>query len=237
MTDSVFIRLAGPVQSWGKPAITGNFVKTDKMPTTTALRGLIAGGLGYRRNEWPDWISDIEFTVREERRPTFVDDFHTIGSREDEWDFRRRLAISQGLKAKSAKSVAYKPGVGATVVVRRTYLADAEFIVRITCEGHTEDIDRAVSDPVFVTYLGRKAFSATFPLYLGTGKPELLQRIPNISKDTQLGDSTTVNQYFLAKGAGTRPATVVVPRVSTRAEWMGRVGQLGLKLRSTIQEN
>ncbi|AWB82406.1 type I-E CRISPR-associated protein Cas5/CasD [Corynebacterium yudongzhengii] len=230
MTDSVFIRLAGPLQSWAKPAITGNYVHTNEIPTASALRGLIAGGLGYQRNHWPEWIQAAGFEVRVDSDPTLVDDFHTIGSREDEYEFRRRLAIMQGLKASSAKQLAFKPGVGATVIAKRTYLADAEFIVRITCEGHTEEIDKAVSAPVFSTYLGRKAFPAHFPFYLGLSNADMLKMIPAIS-DTR-NSKTEVPLHSLGMGPTARPSRIPVPAVKNRDEWFAELAALNLQRRA-----
>ncbi|OWM41770.1 hypothetical protein D9B87_10555 [Corynebacterium diphtheriae] len=48
--------------------------------------------------------------------------------------------------------------------------------------------------------------------------------------------STTVSQYFLAKGEGTRPTSMLVPRVESRAEWLHSVNQLGLKRRATLHK-
>lgn len=234
MTSSVYVRLAGPLQSWAKPAVTGNYVNTAAIPTVTALQGLIAGGLGYPRGNWPNWISNIDFIVREDRRPQFVDDFQTIGSREDEKQFRHRLALMQGLNSKSINPPTHKPGVAATTIAQRTYLADSEFIVQMTLEGHTEEIDRAVSSPVFVNYLGRKAFSPSFPYYLGVGDADGLARIPSIPDDKGNGKKTTVFQYFLSMGNDIQPTQISVPAVKDRVEWLESVTNLGFKRHKTI---
>ncbi len=60
----------------------------------------------------------------------------------------------------SVKQLKFTPAVGATSISRRTYLAESEFIVRATLDGHTEEIDQAFASPVFSVYLGRKAFPA-----------------------------------------------------------------------------
>lgn len=234
MTDSVYLRLAGPLQSWAKPAVSGNFINTQMIPTESALQGLVAGALGYPRGRWPKWISSIDFAVREDRRPQIVDDFHTIGSREDEYEFRRRLAILQRLPARTAKSIAFKPGVGATVISRRTYLADAEFLVRMTLDGHTEDLDKAASDPVFSTYLGRKAFPASFPFYLGVGNADLMNLIPAVDEKAGTGSRVSVKLYTLGMGPGARPSQMQVPAVGDRNAWFDAVTDLGLKRRCTV---
>jgi CRISPR system Cascade subunit CasD len=235
MTSSVYIRLAGPLQSWAKPAVSGNYVNTAEIPTVTALQGLIAGGLGYTRGNWPEWISKIDFIVREERRPKFVDDFQTIGSREDEKTFRHRLALMQGLNSRAINPPTHKPGVAATTIAQRTYLSDSEFIVQMTLEGHTEDIDSAVSSPVFVNYLGRKAFSPSFPYYLGVGDSDGLSRIPTIPQTPGAAKKATVFQYFLSMGNDIQPTRVAVPAVGGRTQWLDSVEALGFKRHNTLR--
>lgn len=79
MSSSIFIRLAGPLQSWAGPAVSGNFIRTQQIPTLTGLQGLLVGALGAHRDEIPAWVKKVRFTVREDNKPIFVDDFQTIG--------------------------------------------------------------------------------------------------------------------------------------------------------------
>lgn len=238
MPSSTFIRLSGPIQSWAGQSVSGNFIRTKPIPTLTGLRGLLAGALGARRDEIPEWISKVRFSVREDQTGSFVDDFQTIGSREEEWDFRRRIAILQGMKARSIKQLSFKPAVGANAVVRRTYLSEAEFIVRVTDERHTEEIDHAFSSPVFATYLGRKAFPAAFPFYLGTGNEDVLHQIPVVkttpryNEGTKATEKCTVRVYELDPPLP--PQTTQVPAVASRQEWLESVNSLSLHRRSTI---
>lgn len=236
MPKSVFLRLAGPLQSWAKPAVTGNYVNTSQIPTVTALQGLIAGGLGFTRGNWPKWINHIDFVIRQERQPNIVDDFQTIGSREDERRFRHRLALVQGMNSRSANPPTHKPGVAATTIAQRTYLADSEFIVQLTLEGRTEEIDNAISSPVFVNYLGRKAFTPSFPYYLGVGDSDGLARIPTVQESLSPTSVKRANvfQYFLSMGADVSPTQVTVPAVENRAKWLESVEALGFKRHSTI---
>ena len=218
MTSSVYLRLAGPVQSWAKPAVTGNLVRTNPVPTQSALQGMVAAALGAPRGHWPEWVNEIDFRVREDHPPQFLDDFHTIGSREDEWDFRRRLAITQGLRASSAKKLAYKPGVGATVISQRTYLADY-----------------ALSNPEFSIYLGRKAFAASFPFYLGVGDANVLTQLPALARNEQkiTNGKVSVKLYQHALGQAAAPAQTMVPAARSRAEWMDKLRPFELVRRQT----
>lgn len=233
MTSSTYIRLAGPLQSWAGLAVSGNFVRTEPRPTASALRGLLAAALGARRGQWPTWLEDVYFTVREDKPPTYTDDFQTIGSREDEFSFRRRLAMMQQMKATSIKQLSFNPAVGATAISRRTYLADAEFIVRITHNGYTESIDSALRSPEFALYLGRKAFPAVFPFYLGTGSSDILPLIPAVVAPGSTQAKTSVRVFDLALGEAAVPSTQWVPAVATRNEWLRKVDNLALHRRAT----
>lgn len=234
MTNSTFIRLAGPLQSWAALSITGNFVRTERTPTDTALKGLLAGALGFRRGQWASWVEDVSFTVREDANSSVVSDFQTIGSREDEFEFRKRLGIMQQMKAaKSIGQLSFKPAVGATAISRRTYLVDGEFIVRVTHPEHVEEIDQALSSPAFSTYLGRKAFPASFPFYLGTGNSDLLSQIPVVAPKAK-DPKSSVLIHETALPTGVTPATEWVPAVNDRKEWIEAIQRLPLHRHKTI---
>ncbi|USR79353.1 type I-E CRISPR-associated protein Cas5/CasD [Arcanobacterium pinnipediorum] len=180
MIESLYIRLSAPIQSWAGPAVSGNIVRTESWPTRSGLLGLLAGALGAERGKWPDWLNDVEFVVRQDRRPNIVDDFHTINPRTESILFRRRHLIVQGASAGKAKGKAlvFTPDAqGGTSVVNRTYLADGEFLVRITSD-HIDELENALASPGFATYLGRKAFAPDFPFYLGRGSADLIEKIP-----------------------------------------------------------
>ncbi|WP_353065450.1 type I-E CRISPR-associated protein Cas5/CasD [Arcanobacterium hippocoleae] len=194
MNESLYIRLAAPLQSWAGPAVTGNIVRTERFPTRSGLIGLLAAALGAKRGEFPNWLDDVEFVVREDRAPYFTDDFHTINYRPEADEFRRRLLIAERGKARGKKALVFTPDAqGGTSVVNRTYLADGEFIVRITCEEHADELEDALGSPGFTTYLGRKAFAPEFPFYLGCGAADMIRQIPTLSapgKDLQRTLST-----------------------------------------------
>lgn len=234
MTDSVYIRLAGPLQSWAGASVTGNIVRTESLPTPSSLRGLLAGTLGYTRGERPEWLQDVEFTVREEKRVTFTDDFQTINPRTGEEKFRRRMLRAQGMKASSAKNLIFTPDAqGGTSIVNRTYLADSEFLVRITAEGRTEQIDAALRSPRFSTYLGRKAFPAVFPFYLGVGNSELINQLPTLAQKKGETSRKVVLHNFV-QNQRLAPNHLIVPTVKNRDEWLEKVSSL-LNLRKTVK--
>ena len=189
--------------------------------------------MGHKRDEVPDWLESIQFTVRQDRRSNFVDDFQTINQRAGEEKFRRRLLLAQGMKAGSAKNLVFTPDAqGGTSIVNRTYLADTEFIVRITAEGYTEEIDQALRSPRFSTYLGRKAFPAVFPFYLGVGNSELLYQLPAITeKNGQEMARVTIHEFV--QNQLMSPYTTEVSTVASREDWLKDVG-VQLKRRKTV---
>lgn len=245
MTSSVYLRLAGPLQSWAGASVTGNIVNTGKIPTPSALRGLLAGALGYQRGQWPQWLENVEFTIRMERPVQYTDDFQTINPRTGEETFRRRILLAQGQKASSAKSLVFTPDAqSGTSIVNRTYLADSEFIVRITAEGKTEEIDAALRSPQFSTYLGRKAFPAVFPFYLGVGDSDEIYKIPTVKRkqrrerrstmqEAGAEESATVTIYQFVDDTPVAPSKTRVPVVQDRNMWLEKTAEL-LKRRKTL---
>lgn len=232
MSDSVYIRLAGPLQSWAGPAVTGNIVHTEDTPSPRSLRGLLAGALGHKRGELPTWLEDVQFTVRQDRSGGRVDDFHTINERTGEEEFRRRLLLAQGKRASSRKNLIFTPDAqGGTSIVNRTYLADTEFLVRITAEGRTEQIDQALRSPRFSTYLGRKAFPAVFPFYLGVGNSELITQLPVVSSSGKKQEFVLLHEFVQDQPLPV--SRLEVPALSDRQAWLDAVGT-ALKRRKTV---
>lgn len=191
MIDGIYLRLAGVLQSWAGPAIAGNIVHTERFPTRTGLKGLLAGALGAPRDDWPEWLEDVEFTVRQDHQPHIIDEYQTINQRIADKNqiinprtkstrFRKRLLLAHGDKP-TRDVMNFTPGRdGKTAEVNRTYLADGEFIVRIVSDAHLDELESALSSPSFTSYLGRKAFPPAFPFYLGRGSVDYFKQIPTL---------------------------------------------------------
>ncbi|MDK7198401.1 type I-E CRISPR-associated protein Cas5/CasD [Actinotignum sanguinis] len=238
MSNPTFLRLAGPVQSWAGPRVTGNVVNSELRPTRSGLLGLLAGALGAPREQWPEWLEGADFTVRVDRPGRLINEFQTInpratksGLRNDEREFRtRQLWIRK--QSDSDKNLAFTPDQqNSNAIIRRTYLAGAEFLVRVTCPGHQEEVDAALRSPAFVTYLGKKAFAPSFPFYLGRGEADTFNRIPvfdpAFKKPKKQVWTYSRAPYTADSGPGALPGTSsMVDVVSDRGEWMNRVAAL-----------
>ncbi|MCB5280472.1 type I-E CRISPR-associated protein Cas5/CasD [Arthrobacter sp. ES1] len=177
---SLYLRLAGPYQSWAGPRATGNHVNTQMVPTRSGIIGLCAAALGARIGEWPEWLQELDIEVRADQQGVVEKDFQTINPRPEVQQFMNRIWIAAGNRSRFPGSFTPDAQKG-TSIVRRTYLAGAVFTARI---GHPDKLDQlaaAFASPGFSPYLGRKAFAPSFPFLLGTGDDGLLDEAPAAS--------------------------------------------------------
>jgi CRISPR-associated protein Cas5/CasD subtype I-E len=175
--SSLYLRFAGPYQSWAGARATGNHVNTADIPTRSGITGLIAAALGARRGEWPAWLDELEIEVRVDNPGRIEKDFQTINPRPDAQPFIERIWAASGQKGNAPVSFTPDAQKG-TSIVRRTYLAGAEFIVRVSHPDRVPELAAAFAEPGFSPFLGRKAFAPAFPLLLGVGDDGLLTEAP-----------------------------------------------------------
>ncbi|WP_433379372.1 type I-E CRISPR-associated protein Cas5/CasD [Streptosporangium sp. CA-115845] len=135
----LLMQLAGPLQSWGA---SSRFARrsTEPAPTKSGVIGLLAAALGRERSDDLDDLAALRFGVRVDQRGTILRDFHTA----HRFDTGEALPVSE-----------------------RFYLADAVFVAAV--EGEEELINRlhrAVRDPIFLPYLGRRSCPPSRPVDL-----------------------------------------------------------------------
>ncbi|MCP4668866.1 MAG: type I-E CRISPR-associated protein Cas5/CasD [Deltaproteobacteria bacterium] len=149
--STLLLRCAGPMQSWGTRS---RFQErdTEREPTKSGIIGLISAAMGIDRDTAIDnKLLSLRIGIRVDREGTVQRDYHTT------------LAV-----LKSDKS-----GTD-TQLSNRAYLADASFLVGL--EGDDYDllcrIHKKLANPVWPTFLGRKAFVPCPPVYLHNGLQE-----------------------------------------------------------------
>ncbi|WP_084959972.1 type I-E CRISPR-associated protein Cas5/CasD [Thermoactinospora rubra] len=135
----LLMQLAGPLQSWGS---SSRFARrsTEAAPTKSGVIGLLAAALGHRRSDDLADLAALRFGVRVDQPGVLLRDYHTAQRFSGE-----SLPVSE-----------------------RFYLADAVFVAAV--EGDTELIDRlhrALREPVFLPYLGRRSCPPARPVDLG----------------------------------------------------------------------
>jgi CRISPR system Cascade subunit CasD len=142
----LLLRLAGPMQSWG---VQSRFSTRDTglEPSKSGVVGLLCAALGRPRDADVTDLAALPLAVRVDREGRMACDYHTA------LDVR---------KADDSGST--------TVVSRRFYLADANFLAAL--EGPTDvlaGLHEALARPLWQLYLGRKSFVPGAPVYLPDG--------------------------------------------------------------------
>lgn len=165
MTDlrGIALRLHGPLQAWGGPAI-GDDRPTLPFPTRSAVLGLLAACLGIRRGE----TAALFDLARGTRVHTRVDSPGTP------------LVDDQTIQDHKFASQTRQ-----TIQSKRTYLCDASFVVVVVpgpsiTGAHLRD---AVSTPAFSPFLGRRTCVPSSPILLaadvsGTDPIALFSTLP-----------------------------------------------------------
>ncbi|WP_303975282.1 type I-E CRISPR-associated protein Cas5/CasD [Streptococcus merionis] len=132
---TILLKFAGPLQSWGT---SSHFETrhTDFYPSKSAVIGLIAASLGYRRDEDEKIarLNELDFAVRIDQQGNLLRDFHIV----------------QKYTAKGDSDRNY--------VTNRYYLEDAVFVVAIS-HGDSQFLNmilQALKSPYFQPFMGRR---------------------------------------------------------------------------------
>ncbi|MBN1886143.1 MAG: type I-E CRISPR-associated protein Cas5/CasD [Candidatus Krumholzibacteriota bacterium] len=174
---TLLLRLEGPMQSWGYRS-RFDYRDTALEPTRSGVLGLICAAMGISRGEDISRFDAIRMGVRIDMEGRQERDYHT------------------------AQDVIKANGSGvATVVSKRDYLANASFTVGLESDNIVllEEIAKALCDPAWILYLGRKAFPLAVPplcstdcLQIGTLEEHLLseQSSKRVVLETPDGERT-----------------------------------------------
>lgn len=133
---TILLKFAGPMQAWGTDS---HFETrhTDFYPSKSAVIGIIAASLGYKRDEDEKIrrLNELDFAVRIDQQGTLMRDYHT--------------------------AVKYKPNGDSdrTYVTNRYYLEDAVFVAAVSHEDNEWilDIKKGLETPCFQPFMGRRS--------------------------------------------------------------------------------
>lgn len=156
--QSIVLRLAGPLQSWGL-ASQFNRRETDLTPTKSGIVGLLAAADGRRREDPIEDLVGLHLAVRTDQPGSLLRDYHTVS------DFRGDPLLSTNLDAKGRQKKTSPKKM--THVTTRYYLEDAVFVVAIG--GNVEllrGLASAIRRPGFPLALGRRSCVPAQPLLL-----------------------------------------------------------------------
>lgn len=168
--DTLLLRLAGPMQSWG---VQSRFVYRDTglEPSKSGVIGLLCAALGRPREAPVDDLASLRIGVRVDREGVMQTDYHTAGGTHRHADARYGVARFDGSRPDTLQSW-------------RRYLADADFLVGLEAQNEAQlgllrTLDAAVAQPVWPLFLGRKAYVPGVPVRL-PDEPALWGRGPRI---------------------------------------------------------
>jgi CRISPR system Cascade subunit CasD len=141
--NTLLMRLAGPMQSWGSRSHFDDR-DTGLEPTRSGVIGLLCAAMGIPRPASPalERFQELRMGVRVDAPGKVMVDYQTA-------------QISRG----------------STVVSYRHYLADADFLVGWESSDlpFLHEIDRALRNPVWTLFLGRKSYPPAVPIHLAEG--------------------------------------------------------------------
>ena len=155
---TILLKFSGPLQSYGT---SSHFQTryTDYYPSKSAVLGLLAACLGYRRDEEEKIreLSTLKFAVRIDQQGDLLKDYH--------------IAITD-------KEIVEKPQ---TYVTNRYYLEDALFVVALS--GMDELVDtliKAIKSPYFQPFMGRRSLPVPVDFFLGVSAEDIVDSLRNL---------------------------------------------------------
>lgn len=157
--NTLFLRLAGPMQSWGTSS-RFQLRRTDAYPSKSGVLGLLLCAMGKCREDSAQALvplTPLLMGVRVDRAGSSDWDYHTAGA-------KIGIRSADGKTKKTASTGEFE-----TLLSRRQYLFDASFLVAL--HGHADTIStcaRALHDPVWPIFLGRKCCVPAEPVFAGT---------------------------------------------------------------------
>lgn len=152
----LFLRLEGPLQSWGDDA-QWSVRPTRREPTKSGVLGMIAAAHGWGLNaEGDQRVADlaaaVRLGVRADREGTVIRDYHTV--------------VGGVLNAQGRIKVTGTTREVETVVSERYYLADACFLAALAGpEDMLHQIREALRHPVWPIFLGRRSCPPAVPVW------------------------------------------------------------------------
>jgi len=169
MPNTLFLRFASPLQSWGEDSQWSER-RTAPEPTKSGIVGLLACALGWADDER---IRDLSKRVRVGVRcdvpgtPSPLRDYHTVGG---------GYAEPQLLTGEGKPKYITNTKDPHTEPTWRYYLCDASFLIAVQSDAETiAQLTYAVQFPAWQIYLGRKSCPPTRPIFDGEGDYDSLQ--------------------------------------------------------------
>ncbi len=156
----LLFQIYSPLVSWGEIAVGGER-QSSRHPSKSAVIGMIAAALGIKRDEEERLIKladSLGFAVQLYSGGSVLKDFHTVQVPKKE----------NKVNHYSRRSELMADKVG-TILSRREYRCDALSVIAVYIKKNSSDltlesIEKALREPVFHLYFGRKSAAPALPL-------------------------------------------------------------------------
>ena len=155
---TLFLRLEGPLQSWGGRTI-GRFRRTESVPTKSGVLGLLGAALGLSRQELNarlDELNQLTMAVRVDRAGHIEEDYQTVGAKVG-------VLAADGEIKKTAATREVE-----AIISPREFLIDASFLVILRGDSTLiAELAHALQAPNWPLFLGRKRCVPGTPVFAG----------------------------------------------------------------------
>ncbi|MBI5971366.1 MAG: type I-E CRISPR-associated protein Cas5/CasD [Deltaproteobacteria bacterium] len=163
--NTLFFRLAGPMQSWGTSSRL-QLRRTDAYPSKSGVLGMVLCAMGVKRENSDTALEPLNrllMGVRVDRSGTLDWDYHTAGA-------KIGIRRADGKIKETASTHEYE-----TLLSRRQYLYDASFLVALHGDADTiTACARDMENPTWPLFLGRKCCIPAEPVFARTGSFDTL---------------------------------------------------------------
>lgn len=146
--NTLFLRLEGPMQSWGVQESKFVVRRTAEAPTKSGVIGILCAAMGVSRSDVKRWLpfTKLKMGVRIDRPGIRWWDYHTVGA-------KIQMRTAEGKSKEGA------------MLTRREYLCDASFLVALQGDANLiSELAGAMKKPKWTLYLGRKCCPPSRPI-------------------------------------------------------------------------
>ena len=158
---TLFLRLEGPLQSWGGRTI-GRFRRTESVPTKSGVLGLLGAALGLSRqqlNARLEELNQLTMAVRVDRAGHIEEDYQTVGAKVG-------VLAANGEIKKTAGTGEFE-----AIISPREFLTDASFLVILRGDSVLiVELSDALQSPKWPLFLGRKRCVPGTPVFAGVDR-------------------------------------------------------------------
>lgn len=164
--QTLLLRLAGPMQSWGVDS-NYNERRTQTEPTKSGVLGMIAAALGRSRGDSLDDLVKLRFGVRVDQSGHLEKDFQIVHNLDDEKHRKKNqesfIYYGQAYRANHGTKQER------STLTNRYYISDGIFLAGLESDDQKflESIEYALKHPIYHLFLGRRSYPPTLPLVKG----------------------------------------------------------------------